>query len=164
MKEEIINKWNEIFYLDGKDLKWKKTSSNFVKNGSVAGGLNDQGYRIINFGDYSYRAHRIVWEMHNGPIPEGMSVDHLNHVRDDNRIENLRLVSHRQNMMNMAKSKANTSGVTGVHWFKSRNKWVAKITVKGKSKTLGYFSDFQCAVNCRKKAEKLYGFHENHGK
>lgn len=44
--------------------------------------------------------HRLVWETFNGPIPEGYEIDHANHVRNDNRLENLRCVTHLENMQN----------------------------------------------------------------
>jgi len=97
-------------------------------------------------------------------IPEGYFVDHINHIRDDNRWENLRLVSASGNSRNRGMSSRNTSGVTGVTWSRSKSRWVAQIKVDKENKTLGVFTDFSEAVNARKNAEVLYGFHENHGK
>ena len=51
----------------------------------------------------NYQVHRVLWEFHNGPIPEGMLVDHINGDRLDNRMENLRVVTRQQNNMNVAR-------------------------------------------------------------
>jgi hypothetical protein len=82
-------------------------------------------------GELKYE-HRIVWENHNGPIPEGMQIDHINRIRDDNRIENLRLVTPQQNHFNR-------SNVKGFKWDKQRKKWSAYIYFDGKMKNLGRF-------------------------
>lgn len=65
---------------------------------------------------------------------------------------------------NMPMPKTNTSGFCGVRWDKSRQKWMAAITVNGKSKTLGRFDDFDEACRCRQDANERYGFGKNHGK
>ncbi|ATE85769.1 HNH homing endonuclease [Shigella phage Sf12] len=89
--------WNEIFeYRDGK-LYWNKKTNRNIVIGSLAGSLRSGGYlRVGAKGSYHY-VHRIVWEMHNGDIPEGMEIDHINGSRSDNRVENLRIVSHSEN-------------------------------------------------------------------
>lgn len=56
------------------------------------------GYMRIRIGEKFDYIHRLVWEHVNGPIPKGMHIDHINGVRDDNRIENLRLVTPKENM------------------------------------------------------------------
>jgi len=88
--------------------------------------------------------------------PNGMVVDHINHIRCDNRKENLRVCSQSENLMNKRKSDKNTSGVTGVSWHKPLEKWRAAIKVKGRKKHLGYFVLFDDAVKARKEAEKIY--------
>ena len=55
------------------------------------------GYVQIMIDGKLYKRSRLVWEHHNGKIPKGMEVDHINHVRDDDRIENLQLLTHKQN-------------------------------------------------------------------
>src|SRR5699024_2308960 len=96
-------------------------------------------------------------------IPNGMEVDHINHIRNDNRIENLRLVSRGDNMLNKSMYSNNKSGVTGVSW-KSRNKtWVAQIQIGGKKKFLYEGRSLADAISARKLAESTNGFHENHG-
>lgn len=156
--------WNSYFeYKDGK-LYWK-VNKGTAKVGEEAGYINeDTGYIDVGFDYKRYQAHRIIWEMHYGPIPEGMEIDHIWHNKLDNRIENLRLVTPIENSRNKSKNKNNISGVTGVSWNKRDNKWNVYIGVNGKNKYLGSFSDFNQAVDIRKQAELKYQFHENHGK
>lgn len=155
--------WGDIFYYDGINLLWR-VSLGCKKAGDIAGSVTNFGYRDVHYNGKHYLAHRIIWEMHNGPIPEVAEIDHVNHNRLDNRIENLRMVSHSENQKNQKANRMNTSGVTGVHWCKSRCKWVARITVDGKHINLGGFDSKDSAVSARKTAEKRFGFHGNHGK
>lgn len=156
--------WDDVFYYDGINLLWRVPPLASKKAGDIAGSVTNFGYRTVHYNRKRYLAHRIIWEMHNGQIPEGMEIDHINHDRLDNRIENLRLVSHAENQKNQKTHRMNTSGVTGVHWCKSRRKWVARITVNGKHINLGGFDSKDSAVSARKNAERRFGFHSNHGK
>lgn len=97
-----------------------------------------------------------------GPIPDGMETDHINHVRDDNRIENLRLVSRIENMKNKSVYRSNSSGFCGVS-VKSSGMYHAYIQFNGKQVNLGLFKEKQDAVTARLEAERVYGFHDNHG-
>lgn len=155
--------WNDVFeYVEGK-IFWKDSGKG-RKSGAEFGCIcNTWGYVIGTLRGRTVRAHRLIWEMHNGPIPNGMQIDHINHIRHDNRIENLRLVSNQENSKNNSMRKNNTSGVTGVCWNKQKGKWMAKIKVDYKTINLGLYSDIEKAVEARKQAEELYGFHENHG-
>lgn len=112
----------------------------------------------------SHKVHRIIWEMHNGTIPEGMEVDHIDHNRLNNAIENLRLVTHRGNAVNQSLRSTNKSGLNGISWDKARNKWVARIYDHGKQIPLGRYSNIDDAIAARKEAELRYGYFENHGK
>lgn len=85
--------WNDVFeYRDGL-LYWKIKTNRNMKIGRLAGSMAGNGYMQVHCFGKVRLMHRIIWEMHNGEIPEGMEIDHINHIRDDNRIENLRLVS-----------------------------------------------------------------------
>lgn len=108
-----------------------------------------------------HRAHRVIWALHHDEWPTH-EIDHINGVKDDNRIVNLRDVSHIENSRNTRRSSNNTSGHMGVGWNKARGKWEARIKV-GRQIYLGLFDVFEDAVAARKAAEIKYGFHENHG-
>lgn len=155
--------WNNIFeYRDGV-LYWK-VSRRCINAGDRAGYVQEDGYTRIAFEGKQYLRHRIVWLMHGRTIPEGMEIDHINHVRYDDRIENLRLVTAVVNCQNKGKYISNTSGVTGVSWDRKNLKWFVTIRVNKKNVFLGRFDKFDEAVKVRKEAELLYNFHENHGK
>lgn len=152
--------WSNYFeYKDGK-LFWKVGS----RAGRRAGGARTDGYCVVRVQGVQHYVHRIVWEMHYGPIPNGMQVDHVWHNRGDNRVENLRLVDCVNNHRNKIKGERNTSGVVGVYWRKDSCKWEARIKVTDKIVNLGTFDNFEDAVKARKEAEVKFDFHENHGK
>lgn len=127
-------------YRDG-SLIWKERNASFFHNKKnrnyhnvwnskhatkVAGLLENNGYIRIRINSVKWLAHRIVWTMFNGEIPSGMEIDHINGVRHDNRIENLRLVEKSANQRNRIKlSKKNSSGISGVYFCNTRNCWMA---------------------------------------
>ena len=97
--------------------------------------------------------HRIVME-----VEKDMVVDHINRVKHDNRKDNLRICSQKENSRNLKISINNTSGVTGVCFNKSNNRWRATIGINGKRIHLGYFANKQDAIEARLKAElELFG-------
>jgi hypothetical protein len=102
-------------------------------------------------------AHRIIWEMMNGPIPEGMFIDHVNGDQYDNRMENIRLATNSQNNWNQKKRKDNTSGYKGVSRLKS-GAWVALLKVSGKRMHVGLFRcAFSAHVAWVRAAKKHHG-------
>lgn len=121
-----------------------------------------QGYRQGRIYGCLYYAHRVILKMTYGPI-EG-HVDHINGIRSDNRLVNLRSVSRSENQRNLSLPSTNTSGVIGVTWRAEKGKWRAQIKVGGKNYHLGYAETVESAVVLRKAAEKKFGFHPNHGK
>lgn len=105
----------------------------------------------------SHKAHRIIWEMHYGSIPEGKVIDHVDGDPINNVLSNLRLATRVENQRNQGVSVRNKSGVTGVCWLKSRNKWIADIVISGRvGKRLGYYHSFEDAVAARIEAEAIY--------
>ncbi len=123
--------------------------------GSVAGSLNSHGYLQINVLKRLYKAHRLAWLYVYGTWPKNQ-IDHINRNRSDNRIANLRDVTHQQNMCNAGTYNTNTSGRAGVYWDKRDSRWRACIVNKGRPIRLGTFDSFDEAVAARVAAEKLY--------
>lgn len=163
LKESGICKFDDVFnYSDGR-LTWRIKPCKNMKKSSPAGTMRNDGYLQVRFMNKIHLVHRIVWEMFNGQIPYGMQIDHINHIRSDNRIQNLRMVTKISNGRNLTKKINNTSGVTGVSWSKSRAKWRVQIMVDRKSIHIGYFNDFDSAMAARLSANERYGFHKNHG-
>ena len=141
---------------------WAKPRGGKVA-GAVAGTIHyKQGYIRIKIDGGMYSAHRLAWLYVYGEMPEH-EIDHINHDRQDNRIENLRSVTRHQNARNRALRADNTSGVVGVNWFKRNKKWGARIFKNGKFVFLGLFDRFEDAAEARKNASLKYGFHPNHG-
>ncbi|MDA6684686.1 HNH endonuclease signature motif containing protein [Escherichia coli] len=77
--------------------------------------INSDGYLMIMINGKAYPAHRLAWLIVYGTMPDGF-IDHINRVRTDNRISNLRLVTHSENMQNRKIQKNNKSGYRGVSW------------------------------------------------
>ncbi len=124
--------------------------------------ISVEGYLQGTVGGAGTNAHRVMWAMCTGAWASG-DIDHINGVRTDNRIDNLRAVTRSENLRNSALSRGNTSGVTGVSWDTAMSKWRADITVNSKAINLGRFRAKSDAISARKAAEIKYGFHENHG-
>ena len=161
-----IDRLNEVFRYDPETglLYWKKKSGRKVRVGKIAGTKRVGGkkhYLHLSLDKKFLTVHRIAWAMTYREWPE--TVDHINGNGLDNRIVNLRSVSHRTNCLNARKADNNTSGVTGVIWLKCQKLWRASIKVHKKNVYLGKFKNIQDAIDARKNAEVFYGFHENHG-
>lgn len=119
------------------DLIWRVSRGNGVR-GAVAGRVRaSDGYRDLGIERKYYMAHRIVWALCKGEMPDGI-LDHIDGDRLNNRIENLRLSDNSLNQAN-AKPRRNSSGLKGVTWQKSNKKWQASIKVRGKSIYLGSY-------------------------
>lgn len=132
-----------------------------IKAGDLSGTLN-VGYIRITINNKRCLAHRLAWLYVYGEMPIS-DIDHINHNRLDNRIENLRLADKVVNGKNMSKSVRNKSGVVGVSWNTREKKWKAQISINKARKTIGAFKDFFECVCARKSAENKHGYHANHG-
>ncbi len=134
----------KLFWIDGK------------RAGKEAGCLMADGYKGVELDGKLYKVHRVIYSMFKGVIADGLVIDHKNQERDDNRIENLRAVSHSENSKNIGLLSNNTSGTIGVSWYKNTQKYLASICVNGKRMNLGYYTDKNEAIKARKEAEIKY--------
>lgn len=112
-------------------------TSNRIKVGDVAGGLNAGGYVQIRIHGVLQQAHRLAWLYMTGQWPEH-EIDHRNTIPSDNRWENLRETPHKMNSENQRRAHTNNrSGLLGV--YRRQTKFVAEVRVNGKKHFLGYF-------------------------
>ena len=145
-------------------LFWRKNKRP-ARAGTEAGHVRQRPtlkYRLVRIDGKAYRAHRLIWFLTFGTWPKEM--DHRNGNGLDNRLLNLHEVTSQENHHNQKMRACNTSGVTGVYWYKSTQKWYAQIGVAGKKIYLGYFNNLQDAAAAREKANVKYGFTARHGK
>ena len=151
-----MNNWHEIFrYRDGK-LYWKVNASPRARIGDEAGSFDGHGYLHLGWKGKTYKVHRIIYEMAYGKIPDSYHIDHVNGIKTDNRVDNLRLATGSQNQWNSCKPKNNASGFKGVCWEKKTQKWKARVCIFGNNKFLGYFATKEEAYAARLEAEKFY--------
>lgn len=127
-----------------------------------AGSLKNHGYIIICVFNKRYLAQHLAWLYVHGEWPKDQ-MDHKNHIRNDNRIDNLRLANYKINSCNRSFYKNNTSGFNGIYWNKSLNKWMVFIIKNKKRIYLGLYKSKNQAIQTRKAANIKYEFHENHG-
>ncbi len=126
-----------------------------TKAGEIAGSLKANGYREIYVAGDLYYEHRLAFIFMTGAFPE-VCVDHINHIKNDNRWCNLRAATYSENNRNTTLRKDNTSGVTGVCWNSRRQKWMATCCTNGKTKYLGYFKNLEDAAIVVAEARKEY--------
>lgn len=140
--------WHEYFELDTVSgvLTWKArprshfrtlrgmNQTNAREAGSVVGTPHGTGYLQVRIRPKVYFVHRIIWEMVNGPIPQGMQVDHRDGNRRDNNPSNLRLATSTQNKWNTA-PRHNITGMKGV--TKHKGGYAARIHCNGVVHSLG---------------------------
>lgn len=124
---------------------------------------NGQGYASGKCLGKTLKAHRVIWAIVHGAWPDG-EIDHINGDPMDNRLCNLRCVSHGENMRNQKRRADNSSGVAGVYLVPGYSRWRAQIKLHGKRFHLGYFATFEEAASAKAEAEERAGYHENHGR
>lgn len=141
---------------------WKKRPNSRCHEGWFAGSKCSAGYtQVCVFGN-RMTGHQVAWLIYYGSVPR-YEIDHKNRDKSDNRISNLRDISHIKNSRNRNRSKLNTSGYTGVYFSKSENKWNASIHVDYRKINLGRFSTREEAIVARQQAELKHGFSQDSG-
>jgi hypothetical protein len=120
------------------------------------------GYWRVKINKVMYQRHRLIWAHFYGD-PGPYIVDHINKTRNDDRIENLRLANEAQNRHNSKMHCTNTSGFKGVYYHASRNKWRARMYLKRRSVSLGYYSTKEEAAAAYAEASsRLHGEFAGH--
>lgn len=154
---EVLRFENGVFY-------WRKSAKGVKRKDFRAGCLRNTGYEAIRINDEIYQSHVLAWLYEYGEFIPG-EIDHINGIRNDNRLENLRRCSKSENSINKILQSNNTSGYPGVIFRSDTKKWSAFI---GKGKVikdgvvvssgrtyLGCFNTKIEAIEARKAAEKL---------
>jgi hypothetical protein len=131
LSRTILGKNNVPTLLKEKILKFSTST-----NGYYQVVLNKNSDRKI------FKVHSLVAICFLNHIPDGthnVVIDHINEIKTDNRVENLRLIGHRENVARSIKNS--TSTYVGVSWSKNAKKWISQITIDGKTKYLGLFDN-----------------------
>ncbi|MCP9269869.1 HNH endonuclease [Xenorhabdus sp. XENO-1] len=123
---------------------WLDNTRRGIRPNAVAGSLNN-GYITIAVDGRQYRAHRLAWLHVYGKWPNKM-IDHINRIKSDNRIANLREATNAENQRNVEVGKKNKSGFKGVFWEPSRRKWKARAQLNNKKYTIGRFDEIENAI------------------
>ena len=118
------------------------------------------GYCRVQIDKKIYPVHRIIWALANNELPDpSYQIDHINGIRSDNRISNLRLVTPSGNNRNSIAQKSPRNGYPGLYFRKDRNMWRVSINIGGKKMWLGSFKEKDEAIQARRNAELEYDFY-----
>lgn len=137
---------------------WRSTRRGRALKGVVAGTIIAQGYVKITCLGRKFLAHRLAWLFVYGRWPSHQ-IDHVNRVKTDNRIANLREATNAQNHHNMPVRRDNRAGVTGVCWNARNRNWRAYIVCEGKQVFLGGYATKEEAVAARRAAALAFHSH-----
>jgi transposase InsO family protein len=156
-----VERLKELLHYDPETgiFTWKVSTSKRVKVGDQAGkATNLAGYKRVRVLNELYLAHRLAWFYVFGSWPT-KNLDHINRVKTDNRIANLREADHTANSHNMLTPKRNTSGHVGVWYEEKGRRWIAGIMHQYKRIHLGRFCSMEDAIAARKAGELRYWGH-----
>ena len=171
-EQELIELFKEHFSYDAdtgmltciKKIKYSKRHIGDIVD-SITRVKNNVYYSVSLFGK-TYKAHRVIWAMHYGYMPD--TIDHKDGNGLNNRIENLRDTTQADNCKNRAHQVNNSTGYSGITYVKSRTegnpgRYLARINSEsGKRITLGRYNTLEEAITARRDAEAKYNYHENH--
>jgi hypothetical protein len=118
------------------DIIWIKKPNYKIQIGNIAGHARFGGYIQIKFNGKLYKAHRLAWYLHHGVWPQN-DIDHINGIKNDNRISNLRDVTRSKNLLNQKRHREKT--VKYYYYRKTEKIWQVGKRINGKLKHLGFF-------------------------
>lgn len=176
MADVEISYLHKIFRLDAKtgEIFWRERDAEMIPHtqrrvcfnnrhaGTRAGAIKSRGWMEVTIDGRDYRVHRVIFAMAHGRWPT-KPIDHINHVRSDNRPENLREVYPIENSRNRSPDKRNRTGVCGVFFHEKTGTYKASLG-SGIGKNLGTFATLEEARTARSIAMRKNGYHPNHGK
>lgn len=131
--------------------------------GDICGSSTKRGYLRFNVCGFLGYSHRFAFLYMTGSEPT-KEIDHINHIKNDNRWCNLRDVTHKENHKNKSLRSNNKHGCHGIRKMNGCTKWSAVINVNGKARVISSHVNKSDAILVRKNTEAKYGFHINHGK
>lgn len=140
-----LDELNRLFEYKAGNLYWKITLNSRAVMGSVAGSVDKRGYCYVKLNKQSFLVHRIIWKLLTKEEPIGV-VDHIDRNRSNNNITNLRVVNTSVNILNQ----------DALGYSKCKDKYQARIKIKGKTKHLGYFKTKEEATSCYREARDAY--------
>lgn len=148
-------------YKDG-GLYWKVKKAPHVKVGARVGSPAIGGYETVYVDGRNWRIHRLVFLMQHGYLPK--NIDHINGIRDDHRIENLRAATHVTNNYNKVAQSNNKLGIKNVSWNNQNKKYWVQLVQNRKKVFSEMFDDLELAELVAIMArEKYHGEFANHG-
>lgn len=156
-----MKEFKKFFHYDPlSGLFMRKEVPNTVRGKGILPGsfvnTKSSGYIVINFRQVQYLAHRLAFAYMGLDTPQ--EIDHIDNCRTNNMISNLRPATRRTNSRNTKRKSNNTSSFRGVHYDKSRGKWMAFIGLEDGFKNLGRYDKKEDAVLARRTAEiKFFG-------
>jgi len=156
VSQEILKKWLYYNHTVGQ-FYWRHAKGN-TKPWQKAGAMDAYGYISIKFMNKFYKAHRLAWLYVHGEMPKG-EIDHVNRIKNDNSIENLRVATRKENNENKLANKNNLSGLKGVSFDLKNKTWFARIMNNGKVHRLGTFSTPEDASKAYIEAAKTFHTH-----
>ena len=158
---------------------WAGSAQDLAKEYPAEDANGPNGYIRISRGNTIHYLHRWIWEQIYGPIPNGWEIDHINGIRTDNRLENLRCIPQATQKRNQSRRADNVSGVLGVSRWETTRRGTQKVSMwravatnqEGKQviktfsiKKYGEDGAFQMACEARKQMDKEFNYHPNHGR
>lgn len=144
--------WLPIKERSRRDAYWNRAHA-----GNIAGTVKMSGYVRVKLDGIEYAAHRLAWLYAHNETPSS-EIDHKDRDRSNNRLDNLRPATRKQNSQNKKIPQNNTSGATGVTWHSGLRKWQASLETDGKLYYFGVHSVFEAAVAARADGQaKVFG-------
>lgn len=143
-------------------VRHKVDNWNVRHAGKEAGAVHPDGYLRVSIDNRLYSGHRLAWAVHYGEEP-AKNIDHIDGDKLNNRIANLRLADHAENMRNVRGKPRNTSGVTGVFWCKRSKRWLARVSLGNRKVWTRSFREIDDAAKAVATKRAELGYSARHG-